>query len=173
MKDHSGPEAPEVGAAGDGRAILAIGIDPSGREFGFGSARLEIAGEIFRSLLGEGNSGSPGGRPGGVAGGGGSGGNGRAGDESVGLGPGKEGGGGGKDGSSGRLSIKGTGNGVPGSVAMLDPHLEAKMIYPVGPLRARHSGRIKWSYPRGPWAEADWACTERCLAQKFIRFFCP
>ncbi len=125
----TGPEVPEVGAAGDGRAILVLGIDPSGA-----NSRLVLPpgnrwGD-FSIAPGTGDSGSPGGRPGGAAGGGGSGGNGRAGDESVGLGPGKEGGGGGKDGSPGSLSIKGTGNSV-GGVAMLDPHIEAKMIYPV------------------------------------------
>ncbi len=122
-------EVPEVGAAGYGRAILAIGIDPSGPSSGVALPPGNRWGD-FSIAPGTGNSGSPGGRPGGVAGGGGSGGNGRAGDESVGLGPGREGGGGGKDGSASSISIKGTGNSI-GGIAALDPHVEAKMIYPV------------------------------------------
>jgi hypothetical protein len=126
----AGSEVPEVGVAGDNRAILAIGIDPSGPNAGIAVPPGNRFGD-FTIAPGAGNSGSPGGRPSGEPGGGGSGGNGRAGDESVGIGPGREGGGGGKDGSASSISIKGTGNGVAG-VAMLDPHVEAKMIYPVG-----------------------------------------
>jgi hypothetical protein len=124
-----GPEVPEIGVAGDGRAILAIGIDPSAP-----NARIALPpgsrwGD-FSIAPGAGNAGAPGGRPNGAPGGGGSGGNGRAGDESVGIGPGKEGGGGGKDGPPGSLSIKATGNSA-GGVAMLDPRVESKMIFPV------------------------------------------
>ena len=125
----TGSEVPEIGAAGDGRAILAIGVDPSGSSSGLALPPGNRWGD-FSIAPGTGNSGSPGGRPGGVAGGGGSGGNGRAGDESVGIGPGKEGGGGGKEGSPSSISIKGTGNSIGGN-AMLDPHFVAKMIYPV------------------------------------------
>jgi len=125
----AGSEVPEVGVAGDNRAILAIGIDPSGPNAGIAVPPGNRWGD-FTIAPGTGNSGSPGGRASGQPGGGGSGGNGRAGDESVGIGPGREGGGGGKDGSASSISIKGTGNGVAG-VAMLDPHVEAKMIYPV------------------------------------------
>jgi Gram-negative bacterial TonB protein C-terminal len=126
----SGSEVPDVGVAGDGRAILAIGIDPSGPNSGVALPPGNRWGD-FSIAPGAGNSGSPGGRSGGVPGGGGSGGDGRAGDQSVGLGPGREGGGGGKDGPPSSISVKGTGNSM-GGIAMLDPHLEAKMIYPVG-----------------------------------------
>ena len=136
VADATGSEVPEIGVAGDGRAILAIGIDPSGGASGLAVPPGNGWGD-FSIAPGEGNSGSPGGRPGGVPGGGGSGGNGRAGDASVGLGPGHDGGGGGKDGSSGRLSIQGTGTGAPGIIGMLDPHLVAGMVYPVGPLRSK------------------------------------
>jgi hypothetical protein len=136
VMDTTGSEAPEMGAAGDGRAILAIGIDPSGGASGLAVPPGNRWGD-FSIAPGEGNSGSPGGRPGGAPGGGGSAGNGRAGDASVGLGPGHEGGGGGKDGSSSRLSIQGTGTGTGGIIGMLDPHLVAGMVYPVGPLRSK------------------------------------
>ena len=136
VTDTAGSEAPEIGAAGDGRAILAIGIDPSGSASGLAVPPGNRWGD-FSIAPGEGNSGSPGGRPGGVPGGGGSGGNGRAGDASVGLGPGHEGGGGGKDGSVSRISIQGTGTGTGGIIGMLDPHLVAGMVYPVGPLRSK------------------------------------
>lgn len=129
MDGSASSAVPEVGVAGDGRAILAIGIDPSGA-----NSRVVLPpgnrwGD-FSIAPGSGESGAPGGRPNGAAGGGGSGGNGRAGDESVGLGPGKEGGGGGKDGLPGSLSIKGTGTSM-GGVPMLDSRIESKMIYPV------------------------------------------
>jgi hypothetical protein len=131
----TGSEVPEVGAVGYGKAVLAIGIDPSGPNAGVALPPGNRWGD-FSIAPGSGTAGSPGGRPGGVAGGGGSGGNGRAGDESVGLGPGHEGGGGGKDGSPSSISIKGTGNSA-GGIATLDPHLEAKMIYPVGLLASK------------------------------------
>jgi len=125
----SAPETPDVGAAGYGRAVLAIGVDPaqpgapvalpSGNRWG-----------DFSIAPGSGKSGSPGGKPNGAPGGGGNNGNGRAGDESVGIGPGHDGGGGGKDGGASRISVQGAGNSV-GGYASLDPHLDAKMIYPV------------------------------------------
>lgn len=131
----SGAEAPEIGVAGNGRAILALGIDPSGPASGLAVPPGNRWGD-FSIAPGAGTSGAPGGRPGGAAGGGGSGGDGRAGDESVGIGPGHDGGGGGKDGLSSSISIRGTGNGTPG-IAMLDPHVEARMIFPVGMLGTR------------------------------------
>jgi hypothetical protein len=131
----AGSEVPDIGVAGDGRAILAIGIDPSGPGSGVVLPPGNRWGD-FSIAPGAGNSGSPGGRPGGSPGGGGSGGSGRAGDESVGLGPGQEGGGGGKEGPFSSISIKGTGTGVAG-VAILDPHVEARMIFPVGMLGAK------------------------------------
>jgi hypothetical protein len=146
----TGPEAPEVGVAGDGRAILAIGIDPSGPSSGLALPPGNRYGD-FSIAPGTGNSGSPGGRQSGVAGGGGSGGNGRAGDASVGLGPGHEGGGGGKNGSASSISIKGTGNSVGGNAAF-DPRIEAKMVYPVlGALgtKTRRNGLIVSAGPMG------------------------
>jgi len=125
-----GGEAPEIGVSGDGRALLALGIDPSTSSAGLAVPAGNRWGD-FSIAPGADGAGAPGGRAGGVPGGGGTAGNGRAGDASVGIGPGHEGGGGGKDGSSGgSLSIKGSGAGTPG-IASLDPHVEARMIYPV------------------------------------------
>jgi hypothetical protein len=126
----AGSDAPDVGVAGDGRAILAIGIDPSGPIGGVALPPGNRWGDFSIAPGAGGASGSPGGRPGGAPGGGDSGGAGRAGDESVGIGPGHDGGGGGKEGLSSAISIKGTGTGVAG-IAALDPRIEAKMIYPV------------------------------------------
>jgi hypothetical protein len=123
-------DAPEIGTAGDGRAILAIGIAPSGPNTGIAVPPGSRWGD-FSIAPGTGGSGSPGGHASGAPGGGASGGTGRAGDASVGLGPGIEGGGGGKNGSPTELSIKGSGSSVGGSTALLDPRIEARMVYPV------------------------------------------
>jgi len=123
-------DAPQIGITGDGRAILAIGIDPSGPNSAIAVPPGSRWGD-FSVAPGTGGAGSPGGHASGAPGGGGSAGNGHSGDESVGLGPGHEGGGGGKNGSSAELSIKGSGTSVGGSTALLDPRIEAKMVYPV------------------------------------------
>ena len=136
----AGSDVPDVGVAGDGRAILAIGIDPSGTLGGVALPPGNRWGD-FSIAPGAGTSGSPGGRPGGAPGGGGSGGSGRAGDESIGIGPGHNGGGGGNDGLTSAISIKGTGNGVAG-IATLDPRIEAKMIYPVTSLTRLPKSRM-------------------------------
>ena len=125
----SGSTIPEVGTAGDGRAILALGISPSGSTSGLALPPGNRWGD-FAIAPGAGTSGAPGGRADGVPGGGGKGGDGRSGDESVGIGPGHSGGGGGKNGSQVPLSIKGTGTGIAGAPA-LDPLIQAKVVYPV------------------------------------------
>ncbi len=126
----SGSTVPEVGTAGDGRAILALGISPSGPGTGVVLPPGNRWGD-FAIAPGAGNSsGAPGGRADGTPGGGGKGGDGRSGDESVGVGPGKSGGGGGKNGSQVPLSIKGTGAGIAGTL-VLDPLIQAKVVYPV------------------------------------------
>lgn len=130
-----GSEAPEIGVSGDGRALLALGIDPSGPTTGLAVPPGNRWGD-FAIAPGADGAGAPGGRAGGAPGGGGSGGNGRAGDASVGIGPGHEGGGGGNEGSVSSISIKGTGTATAG-IASLDPHVEARMIYPVGSMASR------------------------------------
>ena len=146
----SGSEAPDVGAAGDGRAILAIGINPSGPSSGLAVPPGNRYGE-FSIAPGSGTSGSPGGSANGVPGGGGSAGNGPAGDESVGLGPSHEGGGGGRNGSPSPISIKGTGTST-GGVLAVDPRIEARSVYPVlraEASRARRNGMIISAGPMG------------------------
>jgi hypothetical protein len=119
-----GQEMPDIGAPGQGKTIMIIGIDPSES-----MARLAVpagnrAGD-FSIAPGSGNSGSPGGRSNGTPNAG-NGAGGRGGDGSVGIGAGHEGGGGGKDGLAGALSIKGTGGG-----AALDGRLISGMVYAV------------------------------------------
>src|ERR1700722_17934157 len=125
----SGAETPDVGAAGYGRAVLAIGVDPAQPGAPVALPPGNRWGD-FSIAPGSGKAGSPGGKANGAPGGGGNNGNGRAGDESVGIGSGHDGGGGGKDGGASRISVQGTGNSV-GGYAALDPHIEAKTIYPV------------------------------------------
>lgn len=127
--DGTGGTAPEIGVSGDGRAVLALGIDPSGNANGVALPPGNRYGD-FTIAPGAGGSGSPGGRAGGKEGGGGSGGNGSAGDESVGIGPGHEGGGGGKNGTPSRISVQGSATGA-GGVGLLDPRIEARMVFPV------------------------------------------
>jgi len=129
----TGSETPDVGVAGYGKTVLAIGIDPSGPPAPDAGVALPPGNRYgeFSIAPGAGTSGSPGGRATGVPGGGGSGGQGQhAGDESVGIGPSHEGGGGGKEGSPSRISIQGKGSSA-GGVALLDPLVEAKTITPV------------------------------------------
>ncbi len=126
----TGSAVPEIGTAGDGRAILALGISPSGPSSALAVPPGNRWGD-FAIAPGGGNSGAPGGRPDGApGGGGGKGGDARAGDDSVGVGPDKAGGGGGKGGSPVPLSINGKGTGIAGST-LLDPLIQAKVVYPV------------------------------------------
>ncbi len=128
-EDGTGGTAPEIGVSGDGRAVLALGIDPSGNANGVALPPGNRLGD-FTIAPGAGGSGAPGGRVGGKEGGGGSGGNGPAGDGSVGIGPGHDGGGGGKNGAPGRISVQGTATSAAG-VALLDQRIEARMVFPV------------------------------------------
>ncbi|MGD0906287.1 MAG: energy transducer TonB [Candidatus Acidiferrales bacterium] len=124
----AGSEVPDIGIPGQGKAVLVIGVDPSGMGPQLAVPPGNRAGD-FSIAPGPGESGSPGGGRGGSSGGG-SGGSGRGGDASVGLGLGREGGGGGKEGVPGTLSIKGAANGTGGNLA-LDPSLVANRVYPV------------------------------------------
>jgi hypothetical protein len=119
-----GQEIPDIGAPGQGRAIMIIGVDPAGSMAQLAVPPGNRSGD-FSIAPGNGGAGSPGGKSAGIVGGG-SGGSGRGGDGSVGIGAAHEGGGGGKDGSLGSLSIKG----VTGA-ASLDPRFLASMVYPV------------------------------------------
>jgi hypothetical protein len=126
--DGAGSEAPEIGAPGNRRPVLVIGVDPSGS----GSELVLPPGNRsgdFSVAPGKGTSGSPGGGPSGVAGGG-NGGKGGAGDLSAGLGPGREGGGGGNDGMLGTVSIRGASNNTT-DIAKIDSRLVANLVYPV------------------------------------------
>jgi len=128
----TGSDTPDVGVAGYGKTVLAIGIDPSGPPAPDAGVTLPPGnrwGE-FSIAPGAGTAGSPGGRATGAPGGGGGGQGQHAGDESVGIGPSHEGGGGGKEGSPSRISIQGKGS-TAGGVALLDPLIEAKTIIPV------------------------------------------
>jgi len=119
-----GQEIPDVGVPGQGRAIMIIGVDPSGSLSQLAVPPGNRSGD-FSIAPGSGAAGSPGGKSAGIVGGG-SGGSGRGGDGSVGIGAGHEGGGGGKDGLMGALSIKGVSGGTT-----LDPRFVASMVYPV------------------------------------------
>ena len=123
-----GQEMPDIGAPGQGRAVMIIGVDPSGSLAELAVPPGNRSGD-FSIAPGSGGTGSPGGKSTGVAGGG-SGGSARAGDASVGLGAGHEGGGGGKEGLTGALSIKGAAGSASGGGA-LDPRFVANMVYPV------------------------------------------
>jgi len=126
--DGVGSEAPEISTPGNGRAVLVIGVDPSGSASELALPPGNRSGD-FSIAPGNGTSGSPGGGPGGVAGGG-NGGKGGAGDLSVGLGPGREGGGGGNEGMLGAVSIKGATNNAA-ATGKLDSRLVANLVYPV------------------------------------------
>ena len=146
--DGTGGTAPEIGVSGEGRAVLALGIDPSGNTNGVALPPGNRYGD-FTIAPGAGGSGSPGGRAAGKEGGGGSGGRGPAGDESVGIGPGHDGGGGGKNGAPSRISVQGSATSA-GGVALLDPRIEARMIFPVSAtLRLPRSKMIVSAGPMG------------------------
>jgi hypothetical protein len=146
--DGTADNAPEFGVSGQGRTVLALGIDPSGNTNGVALPPGNRYGD-FTIAPGAGGSGSPGGRPGGKEGGGGSGGNGPSGDDSVGIGSGHEGGGGGKNGAPSRISVQGSANSA-GGVALLDPRLEAGMVFPVpAALRLPKSRMVVSAGPMG------------------------
>ena len=146
--DGTASAAPEIGVSGTGRAVLALGIDPSGGTNGFVLPPGNRWGD-FTIAPGMEGSGAPGGRAAGKEGGGGSGGNGPAGDESVGIGPGHEGGGGGKNGPPSRISVQGSAKSAAG-IALLDSHLDAGMVFPVpASLRIPKSKMIVSAGPMG------------------------
>lgn len=148
IDEGTGGTAPEMGVSRDGRAVLALGIDPSGSTNGVVLPPGNRWGD-FTIAPGAEGSGAPGGRAGGKEGGGGSGGSGPAGDESVGIGSGREGGGGGNTGSPSRISVQGSAKSV-GGVALLDSHLEAGMVFPVpASLRLPKSRMIVSAGPMG------------------------
>jgi hypothetical protein len=122
-------DAPDVGGAQAGSALMVLGVDPAEQ----GSQLAIPPGNRFGEFSisgGEGVTGTPGGTVEGHLNGG-TGGSKGGGDEiSTGVGPGNRGGGGGSAGSTGPVSISGSAGKGEGP-GLLDPKFIANMVYPV------------------------------------------